>query len=40
MTDEIYMTVDDKYTTLSNGLLKDSKKNADGTRTDHWVKDL
>lgn len=40
MTNEIYMTVDDKYTTLSNGLLKDSKKNADGTRTDHWVMDL
>lgn len=39
-TDEIYMTVDDKYTTLSNGLLKDSKKNADGMRTDHWVMDL
>ena len=36
MTQEIYMTVDDKYTTLSNGLLTDSKKNADGTRTDHW----
>lgn len=40
MTNEIYMTVDEKYTTLSNGLLKDSKKNADGTRTDHWVMDL
>lgn len=40
MTNEIYMTVDDKYTTLSNGLLKESKKNADGTRTDHWVMDL
>lgn len=40
MTNEIYMTVDDKYTTLSNGLMKDSKKNADGTRTDHWVMDL
>jgi aminopeptidase N len=40
MTDEIYMTVDDKYTTLSNGLLTDSKKNTDGTRTDHWVMDL
>lgn len=40
MTDEIYMTVDDKYTTLSNGLLKDSKKNAEGSRTDHWVMDL
>ena len=40
MTNEIYMTVDDKYTTLSNGLLTDSKKNTDGTRTDHWVMDL
>lgn len=40
MTDEIYMTVDKKYTTLSNGLLTDSKENADGTRTDHWVMDL
>ncbi len=40
MTNEIYMTVDNKYTTLSNGLLTDSKKNADGTRTDHWVMDL
>ncbi|MES2565984.1 MAG: M1 family metallopeptidase [Bacteroidota bacterium] len=40
MTNEIYITVDDKYTTLSNGLLKDSKKNTDGTRTDHWVMDL
>ena len=39
-TDEIYITVDDKYTTLSNGLLTDSKKNADGTRTDHWKMDL
>ncbi len=40
MTDEIYITVDTKYLTLSNGLLKDSKKNTDGTRTDHWVMDL
>lgn len=40
MTNEIYMTVDDKYITLSNGLLTDSKKNADGTRTDHWKMDL
>ena len=39
-TDEIYMTVDDKYITLSNGLLTDSKKNADGTRTDHWKMDM
>ena len=40
MTSEIYMTVDSKYTTLSNGALTDSKKNADGTRTDHWKMDL
>ena len=40
MTDEIYITVEEKYTTLSNGLLKDQKKNNDGTRTDHWVMDL
>ncbi len=40
MTNEIFMTVEDKYLTLSNGLLKDTKKNPDGTRTDHWVMDL
>lgn len=40
MTDEIYMTVDNKYTTLSNGLLIDSRNNADGSRTDHWKMDL
>lgn len=40
MTEEIFITVDDKYTTLSNGLLKAQKKNSDGTRTDHWVMDL
>ncbi|MCC6370292.1 MAG: hypothetical protein IT236_04730 [Bacteroidia bacterium] len=36
MTQEIYMTVENRFTTLSNGVLADSKKNADGTRTDHW----
>lgn len=40
MTQEIYMTVDDKYVTLSNGLLINSKKNPDGTRTDYWKMDL
>lgn len=40
MTNEIYMTVDNKYTTLSNGLLVESKRNSDGTRTDHWKMDL
>lgn len=39
-TEEIYMTVQDKFTTLSNGLMVDSKKNANGTRTDHWKMDL
>lgn len=38
-TQEMYLTVDDKYVTLSNGLLKSSKKNADGTRTDYWKMD-
>lgn len=38
-TQEIYMTVPDKYVTLSNGLLKDSQKEASGLRTDHWVMD-
>ncbi len=39
MTQEIFMTVEEKFTTLSNGLLVDAKKNADGTRTDHWKLD-
>ena len=39
-TQEIYMTVEDKYITLSNGVLKDSKRNSDGSRTDHWEMDL
>ncbi|MDB5221564.1 MAG: family metallopeptidase [Chitinophagaceae bacterium] len=39
-TEEIYMTVPDKYVTLSNGLLISQKKNTDGTRTDYWKMDL
>ena len=39
-TEEILMTVEDKYATLSNGRLISSKKNSDGTRTDHWKQDL
>lgn len=39
-TQEIFITVADKYATLSNGKLLESKKNADGTRTDHWKQDL
>ncbi|MDR6546612.1 aminopeptidase N [Chryseobacterium rhizosphaerae] len=38
-TQEIYMTVPDKYVTLSNGILKDSQKEANNLRTDHWVMD-
>lgn len=37
---EMLITVEDKYTTLSNGKFLGSKKNADGTRTDHWKQDL
>lgn len=39
-TQEIYITVQDKYTTLSNGKLVSSKKNSDGTRTDYWKQEL
>jgi aminopeptidase N len=35
-TSEIYMTVPNSFTTLSNGLLIDSKKAKKGNRTDHW----
>jgi aminopeptidase N len=33
---EIYITVEDKFSTLSNGKLVSSIKNNDGTRTDYW----
>lgn len=39
MTQEIYMTVPDKYITLSNGILKESQKEPGNMRTDHWVMD-
>jgi aminopeptidase N len=39
-TQEIEITVKDKYKTLSNGLLIKSEKNSDGTRTDFWKQDL
>jgi aminopeptidase N len=38
-TQEMYITVENKFKTLSNGLLLSSKKNADGTRTDYWKMD-
>ena len=38
-TSEIAMTVDSKYTTLSNGKLTSQKDNKNGTRTDVWKMD-
>lgn len=38
-TQEIILTVADKYLTLSNGRKIMSRKNDDGTRTDHWKQD-
>ncbi|MGB0933181.1 MAG: M1 family aminopeptidase [Lishizhenia sp.] len=40
MTQEILMTVQNKYITLSNGKLIKQIDHADGTRTDHWKQDL
>lgn len=39
-TQELTVTVDTKYVTLSNGKLVSQKKNADGSRTDYWKMDL
>jgi aminopeptidase N len=39
-TQEMYITVENKYKTLSNGLLVSSKNNPDGTRTDYWKNDM
>ena len=39
-TEEIYLTVEDRFKTLSNGLLVSSTKNSDGTRTDYWKMDM
>jgi len=36
MTQDIKITVDSRYVTLSNGLLVSSRPNGDGTRTDQW----
>jgi len=40
MTQDIYITVDPKYTTLSNGAFMYSRQNADGTKTDYWKQEL
>ncbi|AFL84296.1 aminopeptidase N [Belliella baltica DSM 15883] len=39
-TQEIKLTVDRKFRTISNGELLDSKENDNGTRTDHWNMNL
>jgi len=39
-TQEVTVTVNDKFKTLSNGVLVSSTKNADGTRSDYWKMDL
>lgn len=39
-TQEIFITVQDKFVTLSNGKLVSSKKDADGKRVDHWQQTL
>lgn len=39
-TEEIYLTVEDRFKTLSNGILVSSKKHDDGTRTDYWKMDM
>ena len=38
-TQEIYITVDANFKTISNGLLIYSTENGDGTRTDYWKQD-
>ncbi|MCB0402886.1 MAG: M1 family peptidase [Flavobacteriales bacterium] len=40
MTNEIAITIEDKYETLSNGTLMRSELNGDGTRTDYWEMNL
>jgi len=38
-TQETYLTVDDRFTTLTNGLLKESVQLDNGMRRDYWVMD-
>jgi len=38
-TQEIILTVEDRFTTLSNGTLARSEQHEDGTRTDYWKMD-
>ena len=36
---EIYISVENRFKTLSNGVLVESKSNGNGTRTDYWKQD-
>ncbi|GAB3645673.1 M1 family metallopeptidase [Echinicola sediminis] len=38
-THRLHVTVEDNYTTISNGKLLGQTDNGDGTRTDHWLMD-
>ncbi|HNL83944.1 MAG TPA: M1 family aminopeptidase [Chitinophagales bacterium] len=38
-TEELYVTIDKKLTSISNGLLVSSKDNGNGTKTDYWKQD-
>ena len=40
MTQEIKITIENEFKTLSNGLLVNSTVNTDGTRTDTWRQEL
>lgn len=40
MTEEIFITTEKKFVTLSNGELVSSFDNGNGTHTDHWKMDL
>ncbi|MDX5481734.1 MAG: M1 family peptidase [Hymenobacteraceae bacterium] len=40
MTQDVYITVDPKFTTLSNGTFMYSRQNADGTKTEYWKQEL
>jgi aminopeptidase N len=39
-TQELLLTIDKNYKTLSNGLLISAEDNGDGTRTDYWKMDM
>jgi aminopeptidase N len=40
MTQELFINVDERYKTVSNGTLVYSNYNADGSRTDYWSQEL